>query len=257
VIPGPAVAAQARAGSPGLRDALRLFGRQQPVGWPLVALFLVMPFYMVIGWDYAPGRALHAPETAFDSMFALSPAWSVVYGSLFLAALLPAFVLHDAPLVRRTILALLGAWLAAYAFFLAYPTVCPRPLHVPGSGYFAWLLRTIYGTDHRYNCFPSLHVAQCFIVALACRVIHRPLGNALLVWAALVGASTVLTKQHYVADALAGALLGLAAGAAMFRGQRPGPIAPVLKELAPALAGAAFAVYGGFLVFLWFLYRFA
>jgi len=238
-------------------DAMRLFRRPQPVGWPLVALFLVIPFYLVIGWEYIPGRTLNRPETALDAMLPLSPAWSVVYGSLFLAALLPAFVLHEPLLFRRTILAYLVAWLAAYAVFLAYPTVCPRPARVDGDGYFVWLLRVIYGSDHRYNCFPSLHVAQCFIAALACRVVHRRLGDVLLVWAALVGLSTAYTKQHYAADAVAGAGLAFVSAAIMLRGVREDAIPAELKRLAPSLAVAAFAVYGIFIGILWAIYRFA
>ncbi|HUR88878.1 MAG TPA: phosphatase PAP2 family protein [Ramlibacter sp.] len=241
--------------SAGLSDALKLFKRDQPVGWPLVALLLLMPFYVVIGWEFVPGQVQNTPATPLDAMFALSPQWSVVYGSLFLAALLPAFVLHDALLFRRTILAYLVVWVSAIAFFLAYPTLCPRPLRLEGDGYFVWLLRVIYGSDHRYNCFPSLHVAQCFIAALACRIVNRRLGDVLLVWAALVALSTVFTKQHYVADAVAGTVLAFVACAIMFRDLRSASIAPVLRQLAPALAATAFAVYASFVLFLWMIYK--
>ena len=241
----------------GLKEALELFKRPQPVGWPLVALFLVFPFYMVIGWSFAPGSVFNTPSSALDATLPLSPQWTVVYGSLFMAALLPAFVVHDPLLFRRTILAYLVAWLTAYVFFLAYPTRCPRPMHVEGDGYFVWLLRVIYGSDHRYNCFPSLHVAQCFIAALACRVIHRRLGDVLLVWASLVAFSTVFTKQHYVADAIAGGALAFASGWIMFRDVKTEAISPVARRLAPALALGAFAVYGAFVVVLWFVYAFS
>ena len=237
-------------------QALRLFKRPQAVEWPLVALFLLMPFYLVIGWDYAPFQATHVPSTFLDDWFPLAPAWSVVYGSLFLAALLPAFVLHEPLLFRRTILAYLVAWLVAYAFFLAYPTLCPRPVRLEGDGFNVWLLRVIYGSDHRYNCFPSLHVAQCFIAAMACRVVHKPMGDVLLAWAALVMVSTLYTKQHYAADAIAGAALAFAAAAWMLRGVQPESIPPTLQQLAPALAIAAFGVYASFVTILWFIYVF-
>jgi membrane-associated phospholipid phosphatase len=226
--------------------AIALFRREQPFCQPLVILFMIIPFYMVIGWEYAPYVAQHAPVTALDSLFPLSPPWAVVYASLFLAALLPAFVLHDTVLFRRTVIAYIIAWLVAYAFFLAWPTVCPRPAKVEGGGFSEWLLRNVYGTDHRYNCFPSLHVAQCFIAALACRFVHRRFGDVLLVWAALVAMSTIYTKQHYVADAISGAMLGAVSVAIAFRGYDARAIAQDVRALAPALGSAAFAAYGLF-----------
>jgi membrane-associated phospholipid phosphatase len=229
---------------PGWPEAFALFRRQQPFCWPLVLLFLIIPFYMIIGWEYSPYVAQHAPATSFDALFTLSPAWAPVYASLFLAALLPAFVLHETDLFRRTVIAYIIAWLVAYVVFLGWPTVCPRPAKLEGDGFLVWFLRNVYGSDHRYNCFPSLHVAQCFIAALACRFVHRRLGDLLLVWATVVALSTVYTKQHYVADAICGAALGFASVAIAFRGFDTGTISSQLRALAPRLAASAFAAYG-------------
>ena len=46
---------------------------------------------------------------------------------------------------------------------------------------------------------------------------HRGVGVAASIWAALIGISTVYTKQHYVVDAIAGALIALAAYAVFLR----------------------------------------
>lgn len=242
------VAAAAQA--PAWLDALALFRREQPFCWPLVLLLLIIPFYMVIGWQYSPHVPQHVPATALDALFPLVPAWVVVYASLFLAALLPAFVLHDTELFRRTVIAYIVAWLVAYAFFLGWPTVCPRPARLEGGGFFVWFLRNVYRTDHRYNCFPSLHVAQCFVAALACRFVHRRLGDVLLAWATLVALSTVFTKQHYVADAICGTLLGVASVSIAFRGYDARAIPPQLRALAPTLGGMAFTMYGLFVAAL-------
>jgi hypothetical protein len=95
-----------------------IFTRPQPVTIPMVALFAIIPFYLFIG-GAMPGRTLHAPELALDRALPLPAPWSVVYGSLFCAALLLVFVVHQQELIRRTILAYLSAWLFAYACFLA------------------------------------------------------------------------------------------------------------------------------------------
>lgn len=236
------------------REVAALMRRPQPVTLPMVALFAIIPFYLYIGDVLLQGRTLHVPEIALDRMVPLEPAWSVVYGSLFCAAFLPVFVVHQQELVRRTILAFLMIWLIAYACFLAYPTVGPRPPTVAGDGFLAWALRAIYSSDHRYNCLPSLHVAQCFLAALICHRVHRGVGLACLAWASLVGISTVFTKQHYVLDVVTGVLL---AGFAYFVVVRDFPREAVPereRRLAPTLALCAFGVYGLLLGILWLAY---
>jgi membrane-associated phospholipid phosphatase len=45
------------------------------------------------------------------------------------------------------------------------------------------------------------------VSALTCHRVHRGVGTAAVLCAALVGASTLFTKQHYVLDAIAGMFL--------------------------------------------------
>lgn len=224
-----------------------LMRRPQPVTVPMVLLFAIVPLYLYIP-ELFGDRTVHVPELPLDRAIPLSPAWSVVYGSLFLAALLPVFVLHQQELVRRTILAFLFTWLFSYAVFLAYPTVGNRPEVVPGDGFFEWTLRLVYASDHRYNCFPSLHVAQCFLAAFACHRVHRGVGAVAGIWAMLVALSTLFIKQHYVLDAISGALLAYVAYGVFLRAYPREDIPAHERRLAPALAAGAFALYG-FVVF--------
>lgn len=230
--------------------------RPQPVTVPMVALFSLIPLYLFIG-DLFPGRTLHKPQTFLDDFFPLRAEWSVVYGSLFLAALLPVFVIHQQELVRRTINAFLATWLTAYAFFIAYPTVGMSSEDVAVDGFFSWALRLIYTSDTPYNCFPSLHVAQCFLAAFACHRVHRGVGAVAGVWAFLVALSTLYTKQHYVLDALGGVLLACVAYAIFLRGYPRGAVPQHERQLAPVLALCALGAYGIILVILVALYTFA
>ena len=95
-----------------VRAAAALFARPQPVTVPMVALFAIIPFYLVIG-RYVSHQPLHSPELALDRRFPLEPSWSMVYLSLVLAALLPVFVVHQQELIRRVVLAYLCVWLFA------------------------------------------------------------------------------------------------------------------------------------------------
>ncbi|HZZ91598.1 MAG TPA: phosphatase PAP2 family protein [Usitatibacter sp.] len=219
----------------------------------MVALVAIVPLYLVIA-RIVRDAPLHRPHAALDDAIALSPTWSIVYGSLFLAALLPGFVVHEAELLRRTILAYLAVWLVSYAVFLGYPTAAPAHADVAGRGFARWGLRTIYGADVPFNCLPSLHVAQCLVAAFACHRVHRGVGWVAVAWAALVALSTLFTKQHYAWDVATGALLGVVTCVILFRGHARETIPIDQRRVAPLLAAAAFATYGIMLAALWALY---
>ena len=163
--------------------------------------------------------------------------------------------MHQQELVRRTINAFLAIWLFSYVVFLVYPTIASRPQEYPGEGFAAWGLRVVYSIDHSYNCFPSLHVAQCFLAALTCFRVHRGVGAVALVWAFLVGVSTLYTKQHYALDAIAGAIIGYVAYRIFLRSYPHEAVPEHERRLAPVLAMLAIAIYALFVGLFWILYR--
>jgi membrane-associated phospholipid phosphatase len=226
--------------------------RPYPVRFPMVVLLSLVPFYIFIA-ELVPGRTLHVPALALDRLVPLRPAWAIVYGTLYLfLILLPVLVVRQEELLRRTVLAYLMVWIAAYACFLAYPTVAPRPANVIGKGFGVWGLRLLYASDPPYNCFPSLHVAHSFVSALACLRVHRRLGIVASLSAVLVGVSTLYTRQHYVLDVLAGCLLAAVAYLLFLRTHRFEEVPEADRRVAPALAlcilGFLGLVLAGFLL---------
>ncbi|HJQ40564.1 MAG TPA: phosphatase PAP2 family protein, partial [Thermoanaerobaculia bacterium] len=181
--------------------------RPYRVTFPMVLLVSLVPLYIFIA-EWNAGRTMHAPALALDRSIPLQPAWALVYGALyFFLIVVPVLVIREEEQIRRTVFAYLFIWITAYVFFLLYPTVAPRPPAIVGDGFAVTGLRFLYGADPPYNCFPSLHVAHSFVSALACLRVHRGLGVFTLVCAALVGLSTLFTKQHYVLDVIAGIVL--------------------------------------------------
>ena len=69
------------------------------------------------------------------------------------------------------------------------------------------MIRDVYAGDNPYNDFPSLHTSLSTIIAIAWWRTDRRLGIVAGAWTALIVASTVFVKQHYVADVAAGLLL--------------------------------------------------
>ena len=222
----------------------------------MVLLVLMVPFYVFIA-EWMPGRVLHAPEVALDRLVPLQPAWAMVYGSLYLfLILLPLFVVRQSAQIRRTLLAYLAVWGAAYVCFLLYPTAAPRPASVAGSGFAVWGLKFLYQADPPFNCFPSLHVAHSAVSAMASYLVHRGVGIVAAVCALLVGVSTLFTKQHYVLDVVAGIALAAAAGIVFLRGSPRGSIPELDRRAAPALAVGIIGILALVAAGFWAAYQF-
>lgn len=232
---------------------VELLTRFQPVSVPMAVLALLVPLYFVIGEVLTPERTLHVPELSLDRLVP-QPGWSLIYGSLYVFVLLPAFVVHQQEHIRRTVLAYLMVWIAAFACFLAYPTVAPRPATVVGEDFFAWVIRFIYACDPPYNCFPSLHVAQSFLSALSCYRVHRGVGFAAGFWASLIAISTLYTKQHYILDVIAGIFLAYAAYVLFMRSYPREAVPERERRIAPVLALVSIWVYVLVVACFWFAY---
>jgi membrane-associated phospholipid phosphatase len=219
---------------------------------PMVLLVSLVPLYIVIA-EGMPRRPLHAPATALDHAIPFQPSWGLVYGALYLVLIvLPILVVRQPEHIDRTVSAYLFIWLAAYACFLLYPTMAPRPSSVEGRGFALWGLRILYDADPPYNCFPSLHVAHSFVSAWACGRVNRGVGRAATAAAALVAISVVCAKQHYVLDVAAGILLACVAHVLFLGRSSRGAVPESERRVAPIFAlatcGLAVAVVAGFWV---------
>jgi membrane-associated phospholipid phosphatase len=238
-----------------VREALRTLNRPYRVTLPMLALVLLVPFYVFIPTLLLPGRTLHAPDLPLDHLLPLRPSWALAYGALYLfLILLPILVVRDEQHIRRTVFAYLAVWIVAYICFVAYPTAAPRPSTVAGQGFGAWGLRLLYSADPPYNCFPSLHVAHSFVSALTCLRLSRMLGIAAVVAASLVGISTLYTKQHYALDVAAGISLALIAYLVFFRGYSPAAASEIDRRVPVAIAAGLLVLLGLALVGCWGVY---
>lgn len=109
------------------------------------------------------------------------------------------------------------------------------------SFFFAALFRWLALVDLPYNQFPSLHVAYCVIFWLVFKPLCRgALRMALAGWLVLVGASTVFTWQHHLADVGGGLLLGILVA----RLVRPGATRRHTVTFYYAIAAALLALVG-------------
>jgi membrane-associated phospholipid phosphatase len=104
-------------------------------------------------------------------------------------------------------LALLLAFAASDVIFTIYPTYAPRPSEVSGFG--ASWLRYVYRHDNPYNDFPSEHAASAVLLIYYASTFRRRPRVVLSIAAVTVIVSTVLLKQHTLAGAVGGVVLGV------------------------------------------------
>jgi membrane-associated phospholipid phosphatase len=148
-------------------------------------------------------------ETPVDTLIPFVPSFVFAYLLYYALLLLPLFVFRRSYQLDHVIKAFLLMQVSASVVFLAFPSRMVRPALVP-DGVSGAALRVLYEVDPAWNVFPSLHVGHSVLVAMMFWRYRRQMFPAVATAAALIIASTVLVKQHYVLDVVAGALLAAA-----------------------------------------------
>ncbi|MBI5546003.1 MAG: phosphatase PAP2 family protein [Deltaproteobacteria bacterium] len=150
-------------------------------------------------------------EPRFDFMTSLDRAipfvpWTLaVYACWLLLPALAVVALEGSELFRL-LAGLLACAALCYAGFALFTAHFPRPsLEELGGSVWRGAYEWLHGVDGPGNTFPSLHVALTAFAALRMRR-HR-LGAMWVGAAILISLSTLTTRQHFVADVAAGAVL--------------------------------------------------
>jgi len=135
-------------------------------------------------------------------------------------------------------LAAVVCWIA----FALFPTTYPRALYPLPFADSATLreLGDLRAADTPSNCLPSLHVALAWSLALSWRdFLRRSWARPLpIVWAVVVSACTLTTKQHYLVDIPAGLAVGVAAWWLVRRAVHDGAPSILIRPAALALDDA-------------------
>lgn len=154
------------------------------------------------------GPAVINLRTPLDAALPVVPIFVIPYDSLvpLVYATLVIFLVFRTRVFQSACLALISAWLVSYGFYFFLQSELIRPV-LAGTDALTRMINSVYATDNPFNDFPSLHTSLSTILAIHWFRIDRRLGIILAVWTALIVASTVLIKQHYVADIAGGLVL--------------------------------------------------
>jgi membrane-associated phospholipid phosphatase len=158
------------------------------------------------------GPAILNLRTALDEWLPVIPVFVIPYDSLqpIIFFTLVILLLTRTRVFQSVSLALIIAWFVSYGFYFFLQTEVMRPV-LTGNDLLTRMIRDVYASDNPYNDFPSLHTSLSTIVALHWFRVDRRLGVVVAIWTALIVASTVLIKQHYLADVGSGLALAFAA----------------------------------------------
>lgn len=154
------------------------------------------------------GPAVLNLRTPLDVALPLIPLFVIPYVSLepLIYFSLIVFLVFRTRIFQSAALSLIVAMLVSYAVYFFLQTEVVRPA-VTGTDLLSRMVRDVYAGDNPYNDFPSLHTSLSTIIAIHWWRTDRRLGIVAAAWTALIVASTVFVKQHYVADVVSGLLL--------------------------------------------------
>lgn len=128
----------------------------------------------------------------------------------FIILCLVYFCFKDKKVYLSSIISLASGTIISYVIYYVFQTHVPRPV-LTGNDIFTKLVAFIYSTDKPFNCFPSLHVLNSYIMikgASSCANKNKKASILISFMSILIIISTQLIKQHVILDAVAAVVLG-------------------------------------------------
>jgi len=178
--------------------------------WIVVNLLLIVA---ILGTNLIYDGLNHGPNRIFlrtplDQALPVVPIFAIPYVSLipYIGVSLLVFLFVRVRVYRSAAITMIIVWFVSYAFYYFLQSYIARP-HITGTDPFSGMIRSIYASDQPYNDFPSLHTSLSTIIAIHWWRLDRRMGIPAAIWTTLIVASTVLVKQHYLADVAGGLVL--------------------------------------------------
>jgi len=172
----------------------------------LSALYCVVYSALYLYPNYFPSAVpVRLPLLTIDTAIPLVPWSFIVYLSDYVLAAIALVTIRDVGRFNAFARHAFGTLIVCGFFFAFFPTTYPRPEYPETSNALVavamWMVRS---ADTPNNCFPSMHVATTCMAAWSLRHHGARVTLAVTLWAVLIMASTMTTKQHYFVDILGG-----------------------------------------------------
>ena len=175
----------------------------------VISAFLIVGVYQFYFWcqrnHVTPPREFRLP---IDDRIPYRPRWVWIYSFLYYPVIVAINWTVTSPrqflYVAISYMLLLGFQML---FFVFLPVATPVEWRTcaAGRGRSERFLAFVQNYDARSNSFPSMHTSVATLTALH---LHAAFGLMVVAFPVLIGLSCLFTKQHYIVDLPAGALLG-------------------------------------------------
>ncbi len=143
--------------------------------------------------------------TPLDSLVPFAPVFSIPYLLLFPYIAFAGVVLFRTEYASPYYASMAFAMCSAAVVWFLFPSKMARP-PVSKKKFFEKIVFKIYEGDSHANAFPSSHVFTSLITTYFLALEYPAAALPLAVLGASVAASTVLIKQHFAVDVVAGAV---------------------------------------------------
>lgn len=190
---------------------------------PVIPLFAIIPLVSCFALNmlvYSGSMILcknwhhYDLTTWLDNQIPLVSWWMYIYFGCYLFwianyVLVARIYRNDREQFYRFVITDMMSRLVCAVFYIGFPTTNVRPAFTINS-FSDWLLAFLYRIDQPANLFPSIHCLVSWLCYAGIRNNDRVSKRYRVfscVFALLVVASTQFTKQHYIADAIAGIAL--------------------------------------------------
>lgn len=173
--------------------------------------------YYTTAWIGASRGPVFDPSLPMDADFPIMPRTFFIYLLAYVVVLGLFVIRRNAAFLNLAFSSFIAMNLTAFVLFALFPSQGPEREFLGGDG--TGIIAIVHTVDSRYNAFPSLHVANPWLVAfLSLRERGwRPLSIGFLLVAISISISTLLVRQHYLLDVLGGVALAVLTTAVMFR----------------------------------------
>jgi membrane-associated phospholipid phosphatase len=175
----------------------------------MLSVVLIIGIYQFYFWcqrnAVTQPRQLRLP---IDDLIPYRPRWVWIYSFLYYPVLVYInFVVQSARHFLYITTSFLILLIFQMVFFLLFPVATPAEWRVRdrGRGHSERFLAFVQRFDASSNSFPSMHTSVATLTAMHLLPFFGPWAFAFPV---LIALSCLFTKQHYVLDLPAGALLG-------------------------------------------------
>ncbi|HEU5396682.1 MAG TPA: phosphatase PAP2 family protein [Verrucomicrobiae bacterium] len=175
----------------------------------VLSVFLIVGVYQFYFWcqrNYvAAPRALKIP---LDDAIPYWPGWVWIYSGLYYPVIVYInFVVESPRQFLHIAISYIVLLMAQMAFFVFFPVATPQEWRAANQrrDRSERFLAYVQSIDSTTNSFPSMHTSVAMLTAMH---LWPHLGVYALLFPLLIAVSCLFTKQHYLLDLPAGALLG-------------------------------------------------